>query len=389
MPSDPRATRPRPVIWDIFCRVVDNHGDAGVGWRLAADLASRGISVRLWIDDARALAWMAPDGCAGVQVCAWPAADGDIAAAHNEPAHVVIETFGCGLPEPYLRLMASSPTTAPTPLWINLEYLSAEPYVERSHRLPSPQTSGAGRGLTAHFFYPGFTERTGGLLRETDLISRQANFDRQRWLADHGVVPAPGERVVSLFCYDNANLPGLLRALAHQPTLLLTTPGYASDQVASTMRSTASSSLRTQPLPWLSQIDYDHLLWSCDLNFVRGEDSLVRAIWAGRPFVWQIYPQTDAAHLTKLEAFLSLTLAGLPVPTAAAVRAACWRWNTTPEGRAAGEIDPWEVLNSAAPMRLWSQRCASWRDALWSQGDSVTQLMAFEAALRTAKEAKI
>ncbi len=390
MPSDPRATRLRPVTWDVFCRVVDNHGDAGVGWRLAADLASRGVEVRLWIDDARALAWMAPAGCAGVQVLPWPAVDGDVVAARNEPADFVIETFGCSLPEPYLTLMTDSPADAPARLWINLEYLSAEPYVERSHRLPSPQTSGAGRGLTAHFFYPGFTERTGGLLRETDLMSRQATFDSQHWLVDHGIAVAPGERVVSLFCYDNPNLPELLHALAHQPTLLLTTPGHATEQVARAMADVGTpGALRTQPLPWLSQIDYDHLLWSCDLNFVRGEDSLVRAIWAGRPFAWQIYPQTDGAHLTKLDAFLSLALADLPRSTADGVRAACWRWNTAQSDNPTAAGSAWSVLNSAAQMSAWGQRCEAWREGLLKQADLISQLMAFQTAPGPAKAAKI
>ncbi|MBA2674559.1 elongation factor P maturation arginine rhamnosyltransferase EarP, partial [Ramlibacter sp.] len=64
------------------------------------------------------------------------------------------------------------------------------------------------------------------------------------------------------------------------------------------------SRLGIQFLPLMPQPEYDHLLWSCDLNFVRGEDSLVRALWAGRPFVWQIYPQDDGAHHAKLDAFL-------------------------------------------------------------------------------------
>jgi len=70
--------------WDLFCRVIDNFGDIGVCWRLAADLAGRGEAVRLWTDDAGALAWMAPQGAPGVQVCAWPAdgADGRPLAAH-------------------------------------------------------------------------------------------------------------------------------------------------------------------------------------------------------------------------------------------------------------------------------------------------------------------
>ena len=54
--------------WDIFCQVIDNFGDIGVCWRLAADLAARGHQVRLWVDDASALHWMAPQGAAGVEV---------------------------------------------------------------------------------------------------------------------------------------------------------------------------------------------------------------------------------------------------------------------------------------------------------------------------------
>ena len=159
-------------IWDIFCRVIDNHGDLGVCWRLCADLAQRGHAVRLWVDDASALAWMAPQGCAEVQVRAWP----------NDPTFhmgdVVVEAFGCELPNAIQALMVQGTP----PVWINLEYLSAEGYVARSHGLPSPVMSGPARGATKWFFFPGFTPETGGLLREPDMAARQAAFDRQAWL---------------------------------------------------------------------------------------------------------------------------------------------------------------------------------------------------------------
>ena len=73
--------------WDVFCRVIDNLGDVGVCWRLARDLAARGDTVRLWIDDASALAWMAPGGATGVEVGAFDAA--------GDPGEVVVEAFGC------------------------------------------------------------------------------------------------------------------------------------------------------------------------------------------------------------------------------------------------------------------------------------------------------
>lgn len=138
-------------------------------WRAAADLASRGQRVRLWMDDASALAWMAPrPHPAGLSMHGWPTQAQDIPQAVGD---VVIEAFGCEIPPPFLAAIARR-----APLWINLEYLSAEDYVERCHRLPSPLMSGPAAGLTRWFFYPGFTAATGGLLREPDLAARQAAF---------------------------------------------------------------------------------------------------------------------------------------------------------------------------------------------------------------------
>ena len=394
MPSDPIARRSQPVVWDVFCRVVDNHGDAGVCWRLAADLASRGIAVRLWIDDARALAWMAPKGCAGVTVHPWPAGDDEMRNARGAPSDVVIEAFGCGLPDPCLRFMASLQPSDSAPLWINLEYLSAETYVERNHQLPSLQCSGAGNGLTAHFFYPGFTERTGGLLRELDVASRRRSFRRDSWLAEQSIRPRPGERLVSLFCYDNHELPALMKSLAQHPTLLLTTPGHATEQVERLMAEAADSAhcwelLRIHPLPWLSQRGYDELLWSCDVNFVRGEDSLVRAIWAGAPFVWQIYPQDDDAHHIKLDAFLSRAFPDRVSATADAVRQVWACWNRGPASHDSRSVEAWSVLNGGESMSRWRERCALWRDELFLQADLATQLLAFVHAKRLAGAAKI
>ena len=339
-----------PMLWDLFCRVIDNHGDLGVCWRLARDLAARGEQVRLWIDDAEALAWMAPQRPAGIDVRAWPDGDVDV-----PPGDIVIEAFGCDLPPAFVTRMAAR---QPAPRWINLEYLSAEDYVERSHGLASPQFSGPGVGLTKHFFYPGFTPRTGGLLREPGLLARIADFDGRAWLAERGWAPQPGERVVSLFAYANPALRSLLDALARQPTLLLACPGPLQASIAD------RPNLRTVALPYLPQDDYDRLLWACDLNFVRGEDSFVRAQWAGKPFVWHIYPQhEDDAHHAKLQAFMDR--AALPE-----VWRAVWRgWN----GLAAlpGE------LTGLAEART---HAAGWCAQLASQPDLLTQLQGFLGA---------
>lgn len=332
------------LLWDVYCRVIDNLGDAGVCWRLAVNLAQRGHRVRLFIDDAAPLAFMAPDGAPGVEVLAWPATD-----ASFEPGDVVIEAFGCELPPATVAAMAQRP--AP-PIWLNLEYLSAEAYVERSHGLPSPQAN----GLRKWFFYPGFTPRTGGLLREMNLGERQQALARDAWLQAQGVTRHSGERVVTLFCYDNPALPALLQSLAEQPTLLLLTPGLAQQQVAH-----APPGVRLHRLPWLTQGGFDELLWASDLSFVRGEDSLVRALWAGAPFVWQAYPQDDGAHAAKLQALID----ELAWP---AEVARLWRaWN--------GLQAPWPGLPPLRPAWLASVQAA--RQRLWGQADLATQLLAF------------
>ena len=362
--------------WDIFCRVIDNYGDLGVCWRLCADLAQRGDTARLWVDDASALAWMAPQGYAGVTVHHWP----DAAALQTltqdpafEVGQVVVEAFGCELPEAFQALMVQDTP----PVWINLEYLSAEGYVARSHGLASPVMSGPARGATKWFFYPGFTPDTGGLLREPDLLARQAAFDRTAWLQALPLDPpiAENERLISLFCYEPTALPDLLQQLseADEPTRLLVAPGrpQAAEAAAAQalhMPTEGQGHLHISPLPYLSQTAFDQLLWACDLNLVRGEDSLVRALWAGQPFAWQLYPQDDLAHHDKLQAFE----AALHMPQDLQQFHAVWNGL---------ETGPLPALSRARleDWRLWSQQT---RLALQCQTDLSSQLLSFVAQKR-------
>ena len=293
-------------LWDIFCTVIDNHGDLGVCWRLTCQLLAQGQSVRLWVDDASALAWMAPDAHAQpkLQVLPWTAASQRDVLKTLPPADVWVEAFGCTLPEAFVAHGVD--THKQQPAWINLEYLSAEDWVPRLHGLPSPMMSGPAKGWTKHFFYPGFTEGTGGLLRETNLLERQQHFDRAAWREQHAPGLERGGLLISLFCYEPAALPLLLTQLAGTPHHLLVAPGrpLAAVQQALSDMPVDGPQLNWSALPYTDQNGFDEMLWACDLNFVRGEDSLVRALWAGQPFVWHIYPQDDNAHHAKLEAFL-------------------------------------------------------------------------------------
>ena len=352
--------------WSIFCRVVDNFGDVGVAWRLAADLASRGERVRLAIDDASALAWMAPGGAHGVEIVDWD--DGEATGSD-----VWVETFGCGWPDAAASRLRTMPRP---PVCIDLEHLSAEAFVGRSHGLPLPRFDAVGQPLPSWCFYPGFDARTGGLLREPGLLDRRHAFDRTGWLARHDLALRQGERCVVLFCYANDALPALLYALAERPTLLLLTPGHAATEAEAVWSPAgASGHLRTCRLPRLTQTDFDALLWSADLNIVRGEDSFVRAMWAGAPFLWQAYPQDDGAEAAKVEAFLATLLADASVDMAVSVRSLFARWNGIDDRDASA---PTELPDPVA----WAALCTRWRDRLAVQPDLVSALLRFVASKR-------
>lgn len=375
--------------WDIFCTVIDNFGDIGVCWRLACDLAARGHTVRLWVDDAAALGWMAPAGCEGVRVLPWPQGgkplDLQAAGFAQNPPDVLVEAFGCEIAPEFIAACASGMrATGLKPVWINLEYLSAEAYVERYHAMPSPVQSGPAAGWTKWFFYPGFSDQTGGLLREPGLQERQARFDRAGWLKAQGI-PWRGETLASLFCYEPRALEALLaqfsrHGLQGNPVRLLVAAGRAAKAVRAIVEGQKGlqpiqdmeSLLSISYLPLLEQAEFDHLLWASDLNFVRGEDSLVRALWAGKPFVWQIYPQHDDAHLAKLDAFLDM----LQAPPSLRAFHAAWNGKTAPEPAAGGPAP------LPADWPAWQAAVLAARGRLTAQDDLSTRLLGFVAKKR-------
>lgn len=324
--------------WDIFCSVVDNFGDIGVCWRLARQLASElGQSVRLWVDDlasfhrlcrsvdpARALQVID-----AVEIRHWCVPFPQVA-----PADVVIEGFGVRLPDAYVEAMA---VRSPHPVWINLEYLSAEKWVEGCHGLPSPHP---GLPLVKHFFFPGFNAATGGLLRENRLTQMRDAFQNDPaavaafWRSLE--VPQSGALQVSLFCYGNAALPALVEAWSSDrlPVVCVVPEGAALAQLSQIAgrRIVPGSRLEMGGLsiaavPFLDLDQYDRLLWACDLNFVRGEDSFVRAQFAARPLMWQAYPQDKSAHLSKSAAFVARYASVLDPAAGAVYCAFAEAWN--------------------------------------------------------------
>ncbi|WP_412841539.1 elongation factor P maturation arginine rhamnosyltransferase EarP [Aeromonas dhakensis] len=392
-----------PFDWDIFCCVVDNFGDIGVTWRLARQLKQEGalpaqeseVQVRLWVDDLASFARICPgldpalesQWVDGIHIQHWH----ETLPADTIPARVVIEAFACELPTPFIERMASQPRP---PCWLNLEYLSAESWVEDCHGLASPQRlesqSLGSLSLNKYFFFPGFTARTGGLLCERGLI-----VERERWQQDEaglnaywaslGLPPKQEHELrISLFTYESAALTSLVECWCQSatPVTLLLPLGRSLNDVLTgagladaipTARAgdlLHSGNLAIKLLPMTDQAGYDRLLWSCDLNLVRGEDSFVRAQWAARPFLWHIYPQEEQAHMVKLDGFLDHYLAQLPTATGQWLRGFSHALNQGENTR-----EWWAQWPDHAA--IWQQHGRHWSHKLLQDGDLVTRLVKF------------
>lgn len=333
-----------PLHCDVFCKIVDNYGDIGVCWRLSQLLAKQhGLTVRLFIDDFNTACHIIPGLSAQsstqridhITVSPWPETVSTL-------PDIVIENFSCGLPEGYAGQIAQQQSTDQPMHCFNLEYLSAEAWVADYHLMPSthPQL-----GYQKTFYYPGFSQQAGGLLREDDLSARQQSWQTPAaatafWQALGLSTQATQDCLkLSLFCYPQADYLGLITALQqHKQNITLLVPVRPTSDSAKqldqqfdfdTHGQCQLGQLTIQKLPFLSQTQYDQLLYLCDLNFVRGEDSWVRAIWSGKPFIWQPYMQAEALHIKKLNAFLTEYLAQTNAETALQtdIKAAHLQWS--------------------------------------------------------------
>ncbi|MDD5297851.1 MAG: elongation factor P maturation arginine rhamnosyltransferase EarP [Rhodocyclaceae bacterium] len=375
------------ATWDIFCTVVDNYGDIGVCWRLARQLAhERKHPVRLWVDDLMSFARLLPGLDArresqtlrGVDIRHWRTP-----FPGTEPGKVVIEAFACELPENFIRAMARRD---PAPAWLNLEYLSAEAWVAGCHGLPSPHPR---LPLLKYFFFPGFSAGTGGLLLESGLLEQRAAFQADpaataAFWSRLGLPPrGDAELRLSLFSYANVATLDLLETWgsATYPITCLVPEGTAAATLAGAEfgfepqagRHCRHGNLALHILPFLEQDDYDRLLWACDLNFVRGEDSFVRAQWAARPFVWHIYPQREDVHHEKLNAFLDLYGAALAPEAAEAVRRLWHGWNGI--GTSGDIVGAWNDF--AIQLPTLNAHGPDWAGQLAKRGDLAGNLELF------------
>lgn len=295
---------------DMFCRVIDNFGDAGIAWRLAKSLATeKHWRVRLIIDDAATLAAMVPqvDACAAVQnvqgidIARWDE------GFESPAADIVIELFSCFLPAQYEEAIAQALLTRRVAV-AALDYLTAEAYAEESNGLASPHPR---YGYHKTFLFPGFSEKTCGVIYEAGLNEKFEAFVAQggpkRVLESLGC--ECGQCLtLYFFTYPQMPVAAFARDIAADPRPLqiLAAPGKASDMLADELEKLHAPHVRLVRAPMVPQEHFDEILLSVDAALVRGEDSTMRAQLAGVPLIWTLYPQKDDIQLDKLAAFAGL-----------------------------------------------------------------------------------
>ena len=366
--------------------MIDNYGDIGVSLRLARRLNEAGFQVALWHDHPAALAKLLGDAPppAAIRAHHWQgdAAESIAAELAAVAPALVIETFGCDLPPAALASVRTH-----RPLWLNWEYLSAEPWAEAMHGKPSLQADGTEK----YFWLMGFSETSGGLLREAGYLKKEqaflANPAAQAALRRRLGLPETPRRAVQCFCFGYAGAQWADWLAAWQAAGEALDVWLADRQIIHSLRQAGAlpehalrepgsvwqaGAVRLIRIGFVPQAEFDAVLWLADMAIVRGEDSFVRAQLAGKPLLWHIYPQAEQAHLPKLHAFWHKAAASAPLP--AAHQALSDDLNHAATLTPAARAESWRQLLQQLPP--WRQAAEQWQGELLRQPDAVERVLA-------------
>lgn len=360
----------KPIFW-LFCTVIDNFGDIGVSWRLANEIQKRfNAEVHLWLDNPAALHTIVPKpNQYPIHLHTWQEKHNIHYQSLSLP-HVIIETFACTLPENVLNLIKTHSI-----IWLNWEYLSAEDWAVRSHAMLSLQHNGSAK----YFWQMGFTENTGGLLRE-------ANYTRQHQHSSN-IHTHHTHHTLRFYlfgyhspiwakwfeCWQECNQTIEIQLSGTQIIHSLKNSQWLPEKALIDHPQYHKGCLKLTHLPFVPQEEFDKLLWSNDILFIRGEDSFVRAQYTGKPFFWHIYPQQQLIHLEKLHAFWQRTpIYQQPNPIQTAFHALSEELNGGTQLSNEKRIHHWQTLFQH--LTQWQQLSQQWQNNLLQQTDAVTRL---------------
>lgn len=270
---------------DVFCDVIDNFGDAGVCLRLCRDFSKKNFEVRLFCNNVNILNKITnseDNSNRFLSLLSWSDNINDYI-----PAEVVIQAFSVRLPEELIKKIKTKKSTV-----VNLEYLTAEPFAEDCHKLPSYSD-----GIESYFFFPGFTKKTGGVVIEDSFLNKIKKKKSEE------------SKSITLFSYENEKVKTVVNSLSKKNLILNIFEGKGLNNFNNLFKLNLKTGdqfklneITVNVLPMVSQDEYDSYLIDSYINLVRGEDSIVRAMLTGNPFLWHIYPQEENAHKVKIDA---------------------------------------------------------------------------------------
>ncbi|MFR9019532.1 MAG: elongation factor P maturation arginine rhamnosyltransferase EarP [Fusobacterium sp.] len=300
---------------DIFCEIIDNFGDIGVVYRISKELKKIFQNVRIRIVLNRLEEFKAINK--KVKDVDYQEIDGLICVTEKYVkenmesfgvSDVFIEAFGCNVPEEYVKAAKEN-----SKLWINLEYLSGEKWIEDFHLCESLIDS---KTLKKIFFMPGFSEKSGGVIIDSGFLERmkygKENRDEvfKKYFKDFDL---KDKFIGTVFSYEK-NFENLLKTLKNyeKETVLLLmgekTQKSFSEILKKNLTEDYGNIVKYGKITMIysdffSQEEYEEIISASDFNFTRGEDSFVRGIILGKPFMWHIYLQEEKAHMDKIKAF--------------------------------------------------------------------------------------
>lgn len=278
---------------DIFCQVIDNYGDVGVAYRLAREFKRvyPNKKLRFVINQIEELNLIRKSE--NIEVILYK----DISKIENS-ADLIIESFGCEIPKEYMDKALKK-----SKLIINLEYFSAEKWVDDFHL----QESFLGGNLKKYFFIPGLSEKSGGILLDNEFLERKKKVEANKeYYLEKFEIKEKYDLIGSVFSYEK-NFDSLieeLKKLDKKIILLILSEKTQKNFIKYFDNGNNYDKIKFVKLPFFTYDKYEELLALCDFNLVRGEDSFVRVLLLGKPFLWHIYPQDENTHIKKLESFL-------------------------------------------------------------------------------------
>ena len=278
---------------DIFCEVIDNYGDVGVAYRLAREFKRiyPNKQLRFIISKTEELDLIKK--AEDITIIAYKNID-----KIETPADLVIETFACNIPETYMNKALKT-----SKLIINLEYFSSENWVDDFHL----QESFLGGNLKKYFFIPGLSEKSGGIILDKEFLDRKNKVqENKEYYLKQFNINENYDLIISVFSYEKNfdNFLETLQKLDKKILLLLLSEKTQKNFIKYFDNNDYYDKIKAVKLPFFTYDKYEELLALCDVNLVRGEDSFVRALLLGKPFLWHIYPQDENTHIIKLESFL-------------------------------------------------------------------------------------